>query len=46
MLGVTALGRDIPEARRRAYDAVAQINFPGMHYRKDVAVEPAEAARA
>ncbi len=46
VLGVTALGRDIPEARRRAYDAVAQINFPGMHYRKDVAIEPAEAARA
>ena len=39
MLGVTALGRDIPDARRRVYDAIQHVNFPGMHFRKDVAAD-------
>ncbi len=46
VLGVTALGKDAPEARRRAYDAIAQVSFPGMHYRRDIALEPAEPVRS
>lgn len=45
VLGVTALGRDIADARRRAYDAVGQISFPGMHYRKDIASDAVELAK-
>lgn len=37
VLAVTALGRDIADARRRAYDAASRVHFPGMHYRKDIA---------
>jgi phosphoribosylamine--glycine ligase len=36
VLGVTALGPDIPSAIERAYDAVGKIRFDGMHYRKDI----------
>jgi len=36
VLGVTATGADIPAAIKRAYEAVAQIHFEGMHYRRDV----------
>ena len=36
VLGVTALGNDLPEARRRAYRAVGQISFQGMHFRNDI----------
>ncbi|NMA52178.1 MAG: phosphoribosylamine--glycine ligase [Peptococcaceae bacterium] len=36
VLGVTATGADIPAAIKRAYEAVAQIRFDGMHYRHDV----------
>lgn len=37
VLGVTALGDTLAEAKRRAYEAVAKIHFTGMHYRKDIA---------
>lgn len=37
VLGVTALGDTLAEAKRRAYEAVALIHFPGVHYRKDIA---------
>jgi len=36
VLGVTALGKDIQNARQRAYEAVLKIHFDGMHYRKDI----------
>jgi len=36
VLGVTALGRGIPEAIAAAYEAVAEIHFEGMHYRRDI----------
>jgi phosphoribosylamine--glycine ligase len=36
VLGVTALGAGLDEARSRAYAAVQQIYFDGMHYRKDI----------
>jgi phosphoribosylamine--glycine ligase len=34
VLGVTARGHDLPAALHRAYTAVEQIAFQGMHYRK------------
>jgi phosphoribosylamine--glycine ligase len=37
VLGVTALGDNIAEAARRAYDAVGRIHFEGAHYRRDIA---------
>ncbi len=37
VLGVTALGDTLADAKRRAYEAVAKIHFTGMHYRKDIA---------
>jgi len=36
VLGVTALGNTIKEAIKQAYAAVKEINFEGMHYRKDI----------
>jgi phosphoribosylamine---glycine ligase len=36
VLGVTALGANITDARRRAYAAMDKIKFDGMHYRKDI----------
>ncbi|MFH1421425.1 MAG: phosphoribosylamine--glycine ligase [Planctomycetota bacterium] len=37
VLGVTATGKTIEEARNLAYKAVSEIHFEGMHYRKDIA---------
>ncbi len=37
VLDVTALAPSVEEARRRAYEAVTHISFPGMQYRKDIA---------
>ena len=37
VLGVTARGRDLAEAVKEAYRAVAAIRWDGMHYRKDIA---------
>ncbi len=37
VLGVTALGADIREAKEKAYRAIDKIHFEGMHYRKDIA---------
>jgi len=36
VLGVTALGNDIADARNKAYKAMQQIHFDGMHYRRDI----------
>jgi phosphoribosylamine--glycine ligase len=36
VLGVTALGNTIADAKRRAYQAMELIHFEGMHYRKDI----------
>jgi phosphoribosylamine--glycine ligase len=36
VLGVTARGRDIPEAIRRAYEACALIKWDGAQYRTDI----------
>ncbi len=37
VLNVTALAPTVAEARRRAYEAVACISWPGMHVRNDIA---------
>lgn len=36
VLCVTALGEGFGDARRRAYEAVGLIRFPGMHFRRDI----------
>ena len=37
VLGVTASGASVREARERAYRAVDRLDFPGMHFRHDIA---------
>jgi phosphoribosylamine--glycine ligase len=37
VLGVTALGRDLPQAIRQVYEAAACIRFDGAQYRRDIA---------
>jgi phosphoribosylamine--glycine ligase len=41
VLDVTALGDDVADARRRAYEAVSLIHWPGMQYRTDIATAAA-----
>ena len=41
VLAVSALGDDLEDARRLAYEAASLISFEGMHYRKDIAREAA-----
>jgi phosphoribosylamine--glycine ligase len=36
VLGVTGLGKDIPEAIERTYRAVKKISWEGVHYRTDI----------
>ncbi len=36
VLGVTAKGRDLREAIRKAYEAVGRIHWEGVHYRRDI----------
>lgn len=43
VLAVSALGSDLADARRRAYEAASLISFEGMHYRTDIAKEVAGA---
>lgn len=39
VLGVVAKGRNIDEARGKAYNAVANISWKGMHYRTDIGIK-------
>jgi phosphoribosylamine--glycine ligase len=41
VLGVSAVGPTIAEARRRAYAAVDRIGWEGMQYRTDIAADAA-----
>jgi phosphoribosylamine---glycine ligase len=41
VLAVSALGKDLAEARGRAYEAASLISFQGMHHRTDIAEEAA-----
>jgi phosphoribosylamine--glycine ligase len=45
VLGVTALGADLEDARRRAYAALSAIRFEGMHFRRDVALRASPGSR-
>jgi len=36
VLGVTALGDDLADARARAYQAAGLVRFDGVHYRRDI----------
>ena len=38
VLSVTAVGADLAEARRKAYDGVDYINIRGAHHRTDIAL--------
>jgi phosphoribosylamine--glycine ligase len=39
VLVVSAVGSDVAAARDRAYTAAARITWPGVHYRRDIAVQ-------
>ncbi|HEX7094844.1 MAG TPA: phosphoribosylamine--glycine ligase [Acidimicrobiales bacterium] len=41
VLSVTAVAPTIADARGRAYEAVSHISWPGMHYRRDIALAAA-----
>lgn len=40
VLNVCGFGDDVSTARARAYGALDEISWPGMHFRHDIAVEP------
>lgn len=39
VLGITALGKDIDEAREKAYKAVEEVHFDKKHYRTDIGIK-------
>ncbi|MDE6613465.1 MAG: phosphoribosylamine--glycine ligase, partial [Clostridia bacterium] len=39
VLGVVAKGKDIEEARNKAYSAAENISWENMHYRKDIGIK-------
>ena len=39
VLGVTAMGKDIHEARAKAYEAVSKIHFDGAFFRRDIGIK-------
>ncbi|MDE6210658.1 MAG: phosphoribosylamine--glycine ligase, partial [Clostridia bacterium] len=39
VLGVTAKGKDIHEARAKAYEAVSRIHFDGAFFRRDIGIK-------
>jgi phosphoribosylamine--glycine ligase len=47
VLGLTAVAPSLATARERAYEAASRISWPGMHFRRDIALstEPAAALR-
>jgi len=46
VLGVTALGDDIADAKRRAYAAVENIHFENAYYRRDIADKAIQSSSA
>lgn len=42
VLSVTAVGADLAEARRRAYQAISKISIRGAHYRRDIALKASQ----
>jgi len=45
VFGVTALGDTLADAKARAYEAVKLIQFPGAHYRTDIADKALKAVK-
>jgi phosphoribosylamine---glycine ligase len=45
VLAVSARGKDLAQARERAYGAVSLISFDGMQYRRDIAARAAQEER-
>ena len=45
VLVVSALGKDMESARRAAYEAVGRIKIEGSHYRRDIGIKSAAAAK-
>ncbi len=45
VLGVTALGDTLAQAKKNAYEAVAKIKFVGMHFRTDIADKALKAGK-
>jgi phosphoribosylamine---glycine ligase len=43
VLGVTAVGIDLADARAKAYEGVASISFPGAQWRRDIGAAAAAA---
>jgi phosphoribosylamine--glycine ligase len=43
VLGVSAVGRDLQDARDRAYGAIGRISWPGMQHRRDIGLRGATA---
>lgn len=43
VLAVTGLGKSAIQARERAYDAISQIHFENLYFRRDIALRPAPA---
>lgn len=41
VFAVTALGNDVYDARKRCYDALALVEFEGMHFREDIGISQA-----
>ena len=39
VLGVTAKGADLDHAIMRAYEAIAEVNFKDIHYRRDIGIK-------
>ena len=39
VLGVTAIGKTLADAQKRVYQAMSQIHFEGMHFRKDIGMQ-------
>lgn len=39
VIGVTACGKDIEDARSKAYSNIEKIHFDKMHYRKDIGIK-------
>ena len=46
VLGVTAIGDTLDDARQRAQDAIAKIHFAGMQWRKDIGMKSGRAGKA
>ena len=46
VLGVTAAGSSIADARETVYQAVERISFAEMHYRRDIALAAVSSAKA